>query len=177
MLELDYNIGRIMDTIRAEAPNTIVVITADNGAWQDAFPDAGTTSVPRREGHRPSRPAGAFPGIMWAPGKIPAGQSTPRDDVAHGRVAHDGHDGRPDSADRTASGRTTTASRSTSTASTTLPTSPARPGIRRAIRGSTLTAKTSKAYAPTSGATRTNPGSGSPGRCSTRRKTPGWGRS
>ena len=31
-----------MDTIRAEAPNTIVVITADNGAWQDAFPDAGT---------------------------------------------------------------------------------------------------------------------------------------
>ena len=42
MLELDYNIGRIMDAIRAEAPDTIVVITADNGAWQDAWPDAGT---------------------------------------------------------------------------------------------------------------------------------------
>ena len=36
-----------MDAIRAEAPNTIVIITADNGAWQDAWPDAGTPSVPR----------------------------------------------------------------------------------------------------------------------------------
>jgi hypothetical protein len=29
------NIGKVMDAIRAGAPNTIVVITADNGAWQD----------------------------------------------------------------------------------------------------------------------------------------------
>ena len=36
------NIGRMMDAIRAEAPNTIVIVTADNGAWQDAYPDAGT---------------------------------------------------------------------------------------------------------------------------------------
>ena len=36
MMELDANIGRIMDAIRAEAPDTIVIITADNGAWQDA---------------------------------------------------------------------------------------------------------------------------------------------
>ena len=42
MLELDSNIGRIMDAIRAEAPDTIVILTADNGAWQDAWPDAGT---------------------------------------------------------------------------------------------------------------------------------------
>jgi arylsulfatase len=42
MLELDSNIGKIMDAIRAEAPETIVIITADNGAWQDAWPDAGT---------------------------------------------------------------------------------------------------------------------------------------
>ena len=42
VLELDDNIGRVMDEIRAEAPNTIVIITADNGAWQDAWPDAGT---------------------------------------------------------------------------------------------------------------------------------------
>ena len=42
VLELDYNIGRIMDVIRAEAPDTIVIFTADNGAWQDAWPDAGT---------------------------------------------------------------------------------------------------------------------------------------
>ena len=37
MLELDDNIGRIMAVIRELAPNTIVVTTADNGAWQDAF--------------------------------------------------------------------------------------------------------------------------------------------
>ena len=49
MLELDDNIGKIMDAIRAEAPNTIVIITADNGAWQDAWPDAGTRAVPWRK--------------------------------------------------------------------------------------------------------------------------------
>ena len=32
-----------MDAIRANAPNTIVILTADNGAWLDAYPDAGTT--------------------------------------------------------------------------------------------------------------------------------------
>ena len=42
-MELDTDIGRIMDAIRAEAPNTIVIVTADNGAWLDAYPDAGTT--------------------------------------------------------------------------------------------------------------------------------------
>jgi Sulfatase len=42
-MELDADIGRIMDTIRSEAPNTIVIVTADNGAWLDAYPDAGTT--------------------------------------------------------------------------------------------------------------------------------------
>ena len=72
MLELDSNIGKVMDEIRAEAPNTIVIITADNGAWQDAWPDAGT--VPFR-GEKGSPFEGGFrvPGIMWAPGKIPAG--------------------------------------------------------------------------------------------------------
>lgn len=72
MMELDSNIGKVMDAIRAEAPNTIVIITADNGAWQDAWPDAGT--VPFR-GEKGSPFEGGFrvPGIMWAPGKIPAG--------------------------------------------------------------------------------------------------------
>ena len=72
MLELDSNIGRIMDTIRAEAPNTIVIITADNGAGQDAYPDAGT--VPFR-GEKGSPFEGGFrvPGIMWWPNHIPAG--------------------------------------------------------------------------------------------------------
>ena len=74
MLELDSNIGKVMDAIRAEGPNTIVIITADNGAWQDAIaqPDAGT--VPFR-GEKGSPFEGGFrvSGIMWAPGKIPAG--------------------------------------------------------------------------------------------------------
>jgi arylsulfatase A-like enzyme len=81
MMELDYNIGRIMDSIRAEAPDTIVIITADNGAWQDAWPDAGT--VPFR-GEKGSAYEGGWrvPGIMWAPGKIPAGR------VLHEMMSH-----------------------------------------------------------------------------------------
>ena len=43
LMELDADIGKVMDTIRAVAPNTIVIVTADNGAWLDAYPDAGTT--------------------------------------------------------------------------------------------------------------------------------------
>jgi len=34
MLELDDNIGRVMAAIRAEAPNTIVIVTADFPATQ-----------------------------------------------------------------------------------------------------------------------------------------------
>ena len=73
MLEMDANIGRIMDAIRAEAPDTIVIHTADNGAWQDAWPDAGTNPY---RGEKGTGFEGAFrvPGIMWAPGRIPAGQ-------------------------------------------------------------------------------------------------------
>ena len=51
MLELDWNVGRFMDTIRAEAPNTIVIFTADNGAWQDAWPDAPPAIRSRAKGH------------------------------------------------------------------------------------------------------------------------------
>ena len=73
MLELDFNVGRVMDTIRAEAPDTIVIVSSDNGAWQDAWPDAGVTPF---RGEKGSVFEGAFrvPGIMWAPGRIPAGQ-------------------------------------------------------------------------------------------------------
>ena len=72
MLELDSNIGRVMNAIRTEAPDTIVIITADNGAWQDAWPDAGV--MPFR-GEKGSAFEGGWrvPGIMWAPGRIPAG--------------------------------------------------------------------------------------------------------
>jgi len=72
LMELDYNVGRIMETIRAEAPNTIVIFTADNGAWQDAYPDSGTSQY-RGEKGTPFEAAWRVPGIMWAPGRIPAG--------------------------------------------------------------------------------------------------------
>ncbi len=71
LMELDYNIGRIMDTIRAEAPNTIVILTADNGAWLDAYPDAGTTPF-RGEKGTPFEGGWRVPGIMWWPNHIPA---------------------------------------------------------------------------------------------------------
>ena len=72
LMELDYNIGRIMDAIRAEAPNTIVILTADNGAWQDAWPDAGTTPF---RGEKGSAFEGGWrvPGILWWPGHVQAG--------------------------------------------------------------------------------------------------------
>ena len=72
MMELDDNMGRIMDTIRAEAPDTIVITTADNGAWQDAYPDAGTHPF-RGEKGTPFEAGWRVPGIMWWPNHIPAG--------------------------------------------------------------------------------------------------------
>lgn len=72
MLELDDNIGRIMAAIRQVAPNTIVITTADNGAWQDAWPDAGTHPYRGEKGS--TYEAGwRVPAIMWWPGHIPAG--------------------------------------------------------------------------------------------------------
>ena len=73
ILELDDNVGKVMDAIRAEAPNTIVILTGDNGAWQDAYPDAGTTPF---RGEKSSCFEGAFrvPGVMWWPNHIPAGK-------------------------------------------------------------------------------------------------------
>ena len=72
LMEMDADIGRIMEAIRAEAPNTIVIVTADNGAWLDAYPDAGTTPF-RGEKGSPFEGGWRVPGIMWWPGHIPAG--------------------------------------------------------------------------------------------------------
>src|SRR5215813_1691452 len=72
LMELDADIGKVLDAIRAEAPNTIVIVTADNGAWLDAYPDAGTTPF---RGEKGSAFEGGWrvPGIMWWPGHISAG--------------------------------------------------------------------------------------------------------
>jgi arylsulfatase len=72
LMELDADIGKIMDELRADAPNTIVILTADNGAWLDAYPDAGT--IPFR-GEKGSAFEGGWrvPAIMWWPNHIPAG--------------------------------------------------------------------------------------------------------
>jgi arylsulfatase A-like enzyme len=72
LMELDADIGRVMDTIRTEAPDTIVIVTADNGAWMDAYPDAGTTPF-RGEKGTPFEAGWRVPAIMWWPGHVPAG--------------------------------------------------------------------------------------------------------
>ena len=71
LMELDADIGKVMDAIRKDAPNTIVIVTADNGAWLDAYPDAGTTPF-RGEKGSPFEGGWRVPGIMWWPGHIPA---------------------------------------------------------------------------------------------------------
>jgi arylsulfatase A-like enzyme len=63
LMEVDDDIGRIMNELRAEAPNTIVILTADNGAWLDAYPDAGTIPF-RGEKGSPFERGWRVPGIM-----------------------------------------------------------------------------------------------------------------
>ena len=72
LMELDADIGKVMDAIRQVAPNTIVIVTADNGAWLDAYPDAGTTPF-RGEKGSPFEGGWRVPGIMWWPQHIQAG--------------------------------------------------------------------------------------------------------
>ena len=78
MLELDYNIGRIMDAIRAEAPDTIVIVTADNGAWQDAYPDAGTMPFRGMKKARALKAVGGCRASCGGPGKFRPARSTTR---------------------------------------------------------------------------------------------------
>ena len=74
VMEMDYNVGRIMDKIKALGieENTIVVYTVDNGAWQDVYPDAGYT--PFRGSKGTDREGGSLvPALAWWPGQIEAG--------------------------------------------------------------------------------------------------------
>jgi arylsulfatase A-like enzyme len=72
LMEMDADIGKVMDEIRKDAPNTIVILTADNGAWLDAYPDAGTQPF-RGEKGTAFEGGWRVPGIMWWPDHIHAG--------------------------------------------------------------------------------------------------------
>ncbi|HEY2585679.1 MAG TPA: arylsulfatase [Tepidisphaeraceae bacterium] len=72
LMEMDADIGKVLDEIRADAPNTIVILTADNGAWLDAYPDAGTTPF-RGEKGTAFEGGWRVPAIMSWPNHIPAG--------------------------------------------------------------------------------------------------------
>ena len=97
LMELDADIGRIMDAIRAEAPDTIVIVTADNGAWLDAYPGRRNHAVPRREGFGLRRRlARAGHHVVARPyrGRRPLR----RDDVAYRRLGDTCGDGWSDTA-------------------------------------------------------------------------------
>lgn len=74
LMELDDNSGQVVQAVRDAgiAGNTIVVWTTDNGAWLDAWPDAGYTPF---RGMKGSSFEGGFrvPAIAWWPGHIKAG--------------------------------------------------------------------------------------------------------
>ena len=71
LMELDDNSGQVVRAIRdlGLAENTLVVWTTDNGAWIDAWPDAGYTPF---RGMKGSSLEGGFgvPAIAWWPGHI-----------------------------------------------------------------------------------------------------------
>ncbi len=74
LMELDDNSGQVVQAIRdlGLAENTLVVWTTDNGAWIDAWPDAGYTPF---RGMKGSSFEGGFrvPAIAWWPGHIQPG--------------------------------------------------------------------------------------------------------
>ena len=74
LMELDDNSGQVVQAIRdlGIAEDTLVVWTTDNGAWVDAWPDAGYTPF---RGEKGSGYEGGFrvPAIAWWPGTIEAG--------------------------------------------------------------------------------------------------------
>lgn len=74
LMELDDNSGQVLQAIREAgiAENTLVVWTTDNGAWIDAWPDAGYTPF---RGMKGTSFEGGFrcPAIAWWPGHIKPG--------------------------------------------------------------------------------------------------------
>ncbi len=74
LMELDDNTGQVVQAIRdlGIAENTLVVWTTDNGAWIDAWPDAGYTPFRGAKG-TPFEGGFRVPAIAWWPGHIKPG--------------------------------------------------------------------------------------------------------
>jgi arylsulfatase len=74
MMELDANVGKVVQAVGDAGieRNTIVVFSSDNGPRVDAWPDAGYGPFRGAEG-TPFENGWRVPGLMWAPGRIPAG--------------------------------------------------------------------------------------------------------
>jgi arylsulfatase A-like enzyme len=74
LMEMDDNSGLIIQAIRDAGidENTLVIWTTDNGAWVDAWPDAGYTPF---RGEKGTIFEGGFrvPAIAWWPGHIKPG--------------------------------------------------------------------------------------------------------
>jgi arylsulfatase A len=67
---VDWSTGRLLDTLRETAPNTLVIFTSDNGPWLIKEADSGS-SGPLRGGKGSTWEGGVrVPTIAWWPGKI-----------------------------------------------------------------------------------------------------------
>jgi arylsulfatase A len=68
--EVDWSTGRVLDTLRELAPNTLVIFTSDNGPWLVKEADSGSAG-PLRGGKGSTWEGGMrVPTIAWWPGKI-----------------------------------------------------------------------------------------------------------
>ena len=73
--EVDWSTGRVLDTLRELAPNTLVIFTSDNGPWLIKKADSGSAG-PLRGGKGSTWEGGVrVPTIAWWPGKIAPGTS------------------------------------------------------------------------------------------------------
>jgi arylsulfatase A-like enzyme len=73
--EIDWNVGRILDTLKELRldTNTFVLFTSDNGPWLSKGKMGGSAS-PLRNGKGSSWEGGyRVPCILWGPGRVPAG--------------------------------------------------------------------------------------------------------
>jgi arylsulfatase A-like enzyme/acylphosphatase len=77
--ELDWSVGEVLKTLRAEGidKKTLVIFSSDNGPWL-IFNQHGGSAGLLREGKGSTWEGGMRePGIMWWPGTVPAGTTTP----------------------------------------------------------------------------------------------------